>query len=109
MGRHTGEQPAGFIGLPPPGDPRSGLRCEGTESRHGDGVLRQVDDRLEKLIDKSFAVLDERGIQAAPLPAVLAKQLGGAVEAVIVAVTWVFAVTVLRFAWTRRGELLGAG
>jgi hypothetical protein len=34
---------------------------------------------------------------------------GGAVEAVIVLVTWVFAVTVLRFAWTRRGELLGAG
>lgn len=34
---------------------------------------------------------------------------GGVVEAVIVAVTWVFAVTVLRFAWTGRGELLGAG
>ena len=33
----------------------------------------------------------------------------GAVEAVIVAVTWIFSVTVLRYAWTRRGELLGAG
>jgi hypothetical protein len=33
---------------------------------------------------------------------------GGVVEAVIVAVTWVFAVTVLRFAWTHRGELLGS-
>ena len=33
---------------------------------------------------------------------------GGIVEAVIVAVTWVFALTVLRFAWTRRGELLGS-
>jgi hypothetical protein len=33
---------------------------------------------------------------------------GGAFEAVIVAVTWVFSVTVLRFAWTRRGELLGS-
>jgi hypothetical protein len=32
---------------------------------------------------------------------------GGAFEAVIVAVTWIFSVTVLRFAWTRRGELLG--
>jgi hypothetical protein len=31
---------------------------------------------------------------------------GGAVEAVIVAVTWIFSLTVLRFAWTRRGELL---
>jgi hypothetical protein len=35
---------------------------------------------------------------------------GGAVEAVIVALTWIFSITVLRFAWTRRGELLaGAG
>jgi len=35
---------------------------------------------------------------------------GGAFEAVIVGVTWAFSVTVLRFAWTRRGELLaGAG
>src|SRR5580765_6385931 len=33
---------------------------------------------------------------------------GGVVEAVIVAVTWVFAITVLRFAWTNRGELLGS-
>jgi hypothetical protein len=32
---------------------------------------------------------------------------GGAFEAVIVAVTWIFSITVLRFAWTRRGELLG--
>ena len=31
---------------------------------------------------------------------------GGAVEAVIVAVTLVFSVTVLRFAWTRRDALL---
>jgi hypothetical protein len=31
---------------------------------------------------------------------------GGAFEAVIVAVTWVFALTALRFAWTRRVELL---
>ena len=31
---------------------------------------------------------------------------GGAFEAVIVAVTWVFSITVLRFAWTRRGRLL---
>src|SRR5262245_9956006 len=35
---------------------------------------------------------------------------GGAFEAVIVLVTWVFSITVLRYAWTRRGELLaGAG
>ena len=34
---------------------------------------------------------------------------GGIVEGVIVAVTWAFALTVLRFAWTRRGELLGGG
>jgi hypothetical protein len=34
---------------------------------------------------------------------------GGVVEAVIVGVTWVFAVTVLRFAWTHRGELLSGG
>jgi hypothetical protein len=31
---------------------------------------------------------------------------GGAFEAVIVAITWVFSITVLRFAWTRRAELL---
>ena len=31
---------------------------------------------------------------------------GGAFEAVIVAITWVFSVIVLRYAWTRRGELL---
>ena len=34
---------------------------------------------------------------------------GGAFEAVIVAVTWVFSITVLRFAWTHRGELLAGG
>jgi hypothetical protein len=34
---------------------------------------------------------------------------GGAFEAVIVAVTWIFSVTVLRFAWTRRGQLLAGG
>jgi len=33
----------------------------------------------------------------------------GAFEAVIVAVTWVFSLTVLRFAWTRRGQLLAPG
>jgi hypothetical protein len=38
---------------------------------------------------------------------IFAKGGGGAAEAVVVAVTWVFAITVLRFAWTRRGELLG--
>jgi hypothetical protein len=32
---------------------------------------------------------------------------GGAFEAVIVTVTWIFSITVLHFAWTRRGELLG--
>jgi hypothetical protein len=32
---------------------------------------------------------------------------GGAIEAGVVAVTLVFSVTVLRFAWTRREELLG--
>ena len=32
---------------------------------------------------------------------------GGAFEALIVTVTWIFSITVLRFAWTRRGELLG--
>jgi hypothetical protein len=31
---------------------------------------------------------------------------GGAFEAVVVAVTWVFSITVLRYAWTRRAELL---
>jgi len=33
---------------------------------------------------------------------------GGAFEAVIVAVTWVFSLTALRFAWTHRGDLLGS-
>ena len=33
---------------------------------------------------------------------------GGAFEAVIVAVTWVFSFTMLRFGWTHRGELLGS-
>jgi hypothetical protein len=31
---------------------------------------------------------------------------GGAFEALIVLLTWVFSLTVLRFAWIRRGELL---
>lgn len=31
---------------------------------------------------------------------------GGAIEAAIVALTWFFALTVLRWSWTRRGELL---
>jgi hypothetical protein len=38
---------------------------------------------------------------------IFGKGGGGAFEAVIVAVTWIFSATVLRFAWTRRGELLG--
>jgi hypothetical protein len=38
---------------------------------------------------------------------IFAKGGGGAFEAVIVAVTWIFSITVLRYAWTRRGELLG--
>jgi hypothetical protein len=33
----------------------------------------------------------------------------GAFEAVIVAVTWVFSLIVLRYAWTRRVELLAGG
>jgi hypothetical protein len=37
---------------------------------------------------------------------IFTKGGGGAFEAVIVAVTWVFSITVLRYAWTRRGELL---
>ena len=37
---------------------------------------------------------------------IFAKGGGGAAEAVIVAVTLVFSVTVLRFAWTRRDALL---
>ena len=37
---------------------------------------------------------------------IFAKGGGGAFEAVIVAVTWIFSITVLRFAWTRRAELL---
>jgi hypothetical protein len=37
---------------------------------------------------------------------IFAKGGGGAFEAVIVAITWIFSITVLRFAWTRRGELL---
>jgi hypothetical protein len=37
---------------------------------------------------------------------IFGKGGGGAVEAVIVAVTWVFSITVLWFAWTRRTELL---
>src|SRR3954453_8725991 len=38
---------------------------------------------------------------------IFGKGGGGAFEAVIVAVTWIFSITVLRYAWTRRGELLG--
>jgi hypothetical protein len=37
---------------------------------------------------------------------IFGKGGGGAFEAVIVVVTWVFSITVLRFAWTRRTELL---
>ena len=37
---------------------------------------------------------------------IFGKGGGGVFEAVIVAITWVFSITVLRFAWTRRGELL---
>ncbi|MDX6359586.1 MAG: hypothetical protein QOH37_2640 [Nocardioidaceae bacterium] len=40
--------------------------------------------------------------------AIFGKGGGGVFEAVIVAVTWVFSLTLLRFAWTRRGELLGS-
>lgn len=39
---------------------------------------------------------------------IFAKGAGGAVEAVIVALTLVFAVTVLRWAWAHRDELLTA-
>ncbi len=38
---------------------------------------------------------------------IFTKGGGGAFEALIVTVTWIFSITVLRFAWTRRGELLG--
>ena len=31
---------------------------------------------------------------------------GGAIEAVIVVLTWVFSITILRWSWTRRAELL---
>ena len=37
---------------------------------------------------------------------IFTKGGGGAFEAVIVLVTWIFSITVLRFAWTRRTELL---
>jgi hypothetical protein len=37
---------------------------------------------------------------------IFAKGGGGAFEAVIVTVTWIFSVTVLWFAWSRREELL---
>ena len=40
---------------------------------------------------------------------IFTKGGGGAFEALIVAVTWIFSITVLRFAWTRRGELLAGG
>ena len=37
---------------------------------------------------------------------IFGKGGGGAFEAVIVTITWIFSLTVLRFAWTRRAELL---
>jgi hypothetical protein len=37
---------------------------------------------------------------------IFGKGGGGAFEAVIVGVTWIFSITLLRYAWTRRGELL---
>ncbi|HEY3529507.1 MAG TPA: hypothetical protein VGK78_10175 [Nocardioides sp.] len=37
---------------------------------------------------------------------IFGKGGGGAFEAVIVAVTWIFSVTVTRYAWTRRVQLL---
>jgi hypothetical protein len=37
---------------------------------------------------------------------IFGKGGGGALEAVIVAATWVFSLTVLRYSWTRRAELL---
>jgi hypothetical protein len=40
---------------------------------------------------------------------IFGKGGGGAFEAVIVVLTWVFSITLLRYAWTRRGELLAAG
>jgi len=40
---------------------------------------------------------------------IFSKGGGGAFEAVIVVLTWVFSITVLRYAWTRRGELLAGG
>jgi hypothetical protein len=39
---------------------------------------------------------------------IFGKGAGGAVEAAIVAITWVFSVTVLTWAWRHRGELLSA-
>ena len=40
---------------------------------------------------------------------IFSKGGGGAFEAVIVVLTWVFSITLLRYAWTRRGELLAGG
>jgi hypothetical protein len=40
---------------------------------------------------------------------IFGKGGGGAFEAVIVVLTWVFSITLLRYAWTRRGELLAGG
>jgi hypothetical protein len=37
---------------------------------------------------------------------IFGKGWGGAFEGVIVAITWIFSITALRFAWTRRVELL---
>ena len=38
---------------------------------------------------------------------IFAKGAGGAVEAVIVVLTWAFSITILRWSWTRRDELAG--
>jgi hypothetical protein len=40
---------------------------------------------------------------------IFGKGGGGAFEAVIVVLTWVFSITLLRYAWTRRGERLAGG
>jgi len=37
---------------------------------------------------------------------IFAKGAGGAVEAVIVLLTWALSLTILRWSWTRRGELV---
>jgi len=40
------------------------------------------------------------------LHGIFAKGAGGAVEAVIVVLTWAFSITILRWSWTRRIELV---